>query len=352
MKNMIYEKDIENTLLLLKKTEIKNSRILVTGATGMICSCVVDILMKMNAEQGTNNMIYASGRSIDRLRARFERYHGSECLKFLRLDTAVPFELDIDVDYIIHGASNADPASMMQNPVETLKSNIIGIDTLLAYGVQKKVRRILYISSGEVYGSVKDGMPQGFSEHDSGYIDYSKPRVCYPSGKRAAEALCQCYISQYKSDVVIVRPCHIYGPTMLWSDSRAISAFIRNGINGENIVMKSDGTLVRSHCYVVDAAAAILFVLIHGNNGQAYNIADKNSVCSIAELAHIIAKEAGTEVKFDLPTGNEAASFSKVNRAVLDASKLEALGWSAQTNLADGIHKTIEILKHNKKEGF
>lgn len=348
MDNPTYIKDIQKTYELFEKGLISNSTILVTGATGMICSCVIDILMSWNKEKGANNTIYATGRSIERLQNRFKCYSDSDKLKFLELDTAKPFEITVDVDYIIHGASNADPASMMKNPVETLKSNIIGMDSLLNCAVKKNVKRTLYISSGEMYGKALEELENGFPEEYSGYINYSEPRTCYPSGKRAAETLCQCYIKQYNTDVVIVRPCHIYGPTMLWSDSRAISAFIKNGINGEKIVMKSAGTLVRSHCYVVDAAAAILYVLLYGEKGEAYNVADKMSICSIAELAHIIAEESGTEVEMVIPTEAELAGFAKRDKAVLDTLKLENIGWKPMTNLKNGICKTIEVLRECK----
>lgn len=348
MSKNYYEEDIRNTFSLFEKGIIKNCKILVTGATGMICSCIVDMLMQWNAELDADNVVYATSRNFDKLKKRFAKYEGDSHLQFLELDVATPFSLDIEIDYIIHGASNADPANMMKNPVETLKSNVVGMDCLLSYAVRKSVKRILYISSGEMYGNAIDNMPNGFEENYSGYIDYSKPRACYPSGKRAAETLCQCYISQYNSDIVIVRPCHVYGPTMLWTDSRAISAFIRNGINKEEIVMKSTGELVRSHCYVIDAASAILYVLVYGESGQAYNIADKSSVCSIAELAGVIAKTAGTRVEFDLPSEVEKAGYSGVNQAILNPDKLERLGWKAQTSLESGIKKTLEIMQERR----
>ena len=345
MKNPIYIKDIQETCKMFEKGILFNSKILITGATGMICSCIVDILMQWNLELDANNIIYATSRSIDKLKARFAKYEGDEKLHFLEIDVAQPFDLGVDVDYIIHGASNADPASMMNNPVETLKSNVLGMDCLLNCAVEKKVKRTLYISSGEMYGKALEELEHGFPENYSGYINYSEPRTCYPSGKRAAETLCQCYIKQYGTDVVIVRPCHIYGPTMLSSDSRAISTFIKNGINGEKIVMKSTGTLVRSHCYVVDAATAILYVLLYGEKGEAYNIADKKYICSIAELARTIAEEAETEVEMVIPTDTELAGFAKRDNAVLDATKLENMGWQPKTDLRTGINKTIAILK-------
>ena len=195
-----------------------------------------------------------------------------------------------------------------------------------------------------MYGLL-DEKNTSFSEDYVGYLDYSSPRTSYPSGKRATEVLCQSYISQYDADIVIARPCHIYGPTMKENDSRAICQFIRSGSKGKDIVLKSDGLLERSHCYVIDSATALLYILAFGENGEAYNISDRKSQCTIKELAEKIAEVSSVDIKFEIPTQNEKASFSKVNKAVLSSEKLEMLEWSAVTNLEDGIEKTINHLK-------
>ena len=132
----------------------------------------------------------------------------------------------------------------------------------------KKCRaRVLYVSSGEVYG-FNTGV-ESFTEDYCGPLSLLTPRACYPSGKRAAETLCACYYAQYNVEAVIARPCHVYGPTMTKADSRAVAQFIRNALNHEDIVMKSRGTQVRSMCYVADCAAALLTVLLKGEPSQA-----------------------------------------------------------------------------------
>src|SRR5699024_8541963 len=120
-------------------------------------------------------------------------------------------------------------------PVDTLLGNVTGTDHFLEYARTHGTKRFLYVSSGEMYGqpdASDERLKDGFYESYCGSVDYSDPRSCYPSGKRAAETLCQSYISQYDMEAVIVRPCHCYGPTQTESDTRAVSQFIRMGIAG------------------------------------------------------------------------------------------------------------------------
>jgi nucleoside-diphosphate-sugar epimerase len=348
IKNELYFNDVKNASEISGISALYGKSVLVTGATGMICSCLIDILMYHNAYNSGNITIYATGRSIDRLKAKFISYEGSELLNFVEYDVCESIGFDIKTDYIIHGASNADPANMAKYPVETLKANVIGIDSLLQYGKTHDVSRVLYVSSSEMYGQPDETVADGFTEDFSGYVDYSNPRSCYPSGKRAAEVMCQSYISQYGMDIVIARPCHIYGPTMLKSDPRAISAFINNGVNKEDIVMNSTGELVRSHCYVADAASGILHVLVNGECGQAYNVADSRSICSIAQLATYIADIAGTKATFKQQTEAEQKSYIAKKHAILNTAKIEATGWKPLTHIEDGLKKTITILSQSK----
>ncbi len=340
----LYQSDIKNASDILNIAKLFGKSILVTGASGMVCSCVIDILMYLNIHSNANIRIYASGRNTDKLKEKFKAYSDDSRLTFVQYDVCEDIKFDFDVDYIIHGASNADPANMSKYPVETLKANITGVDNLLCYAKKCNATRVIYISSGEMYGQPDETVADGFTEDFCGSLDYSNPRSCYPSGKRAAEVMCQSYISQYQMDVVIARPCHIYGPTMLKSDPRAISAFIMNGVRGEDIVMNSTGELVRSHCYVVDAATGILHVLINGESGQAYNVSDSESVCSIAQLAQYIAKIANTNAVFKQQTEDEKKSYLVKKHAILNASKLRATGWCPRTHIEDGLAKTIKIL--------
>lgn len=317
--------------------KLSGSNILVTGATGLIGGCLVEALM-MNPKKDYH--VYASGRNEERARYRFKDFIDDAAFHFIQYDVMNPLESDVTFDYIIHAASNASPNFFAKKPVEVIRSNMEGVVNLMEYGLQHGMKRMLYVSSGEVYG---EGDGRVFSEDYSGYVNCATPRACYPSSKRAAETLCVSYAAEYGADVVIARPCHTYGPYFTESDNRVYAQFIRNVLKGEDIVMKSTGEQFRSWCYVVDCVSALLHILMKGENGQAYNIADVNSNISIRELAEMIASIGGKKVVIDLPDADEKKGYNVVSRSVFTTQKIECLGW--------GIHlMMIQALQHTIKE--
>ena len=257
-----------------------------------------------------------------------------------------PLQSDIHFDYIIHAASNASPNFFASSPVEVMKSNIDGVAHLMDYGMSHGMKRFLYVSSGEVYG---EGDGRVFTEDYSGYVDCAKPRSCYPSSKRAAETLCVSYAAEYGADVVIARPCHTYGPHFTEQDNRVYAQFIRNVLRGEDIVMKSTGEQFRSWCYVVNCVLALLYILLKGANGEAYNIADAESNISIRELAEAIATIGGKKVVIDVPNADEKRGFNPVSKSVFSTEKLESLGWFSQTTISIGLINSIEEIKNYRR---
>lgn len=173
-------------------------------------------------------------------------------------------------------------------------------------------------------------------------MDILNQRASYPSSKRAAETLCVAYADEYDVETVIVRPGHIYGPSITENDSRATAQFTRKAHNNEDIIMKSAGNQIRSYCYTLDCASAILAVLINGKNGNAYNISNKNSVVSIRDIAEAIAECAGKKVVFENSSDIEKKGYNLMNNSSLDSEKLESLGWRAVFTLEEGVKRTLQ----------
>jgi len=338
---MAYIDDIKKSVTLdLPWEKLQDSNILISGATGLIGSCLIDILMSKNDR---NYNVFASGRNENRAKKRFKKYLNNPNFHFIQYDVIDYLEVDIDFHYIIHAASNASPNFFATKPVEIMKSNLYGICNLIDYGLNHNLKRFLYVSTGEIYG---EGDGRIFSEDYSGYLDCTKPRSCYPSSKRASETLCVSYGAEYNVDTVIARPSHTYGPFFTESDNRVYAQFIRNVLNGENIIMKSTGSQFRSWCYVVDCATALLYILLKGEKGQAYNIADGGSNISIKELAEMIAEIAEKKVIIDLPSDIEKKGFNIVTKSVFSTKKLESLGWSIEGNMREKMISTIEECKN------
>jgi len=337
-----YRKDILQIFEFdLPWEELSGANILVTGATGLIGGCLVEALM-MNPQR--DYQVYASGRNEARARKRFAAFAADEAFHFIRYDVMEPLDCEVCFDYIIHAASNGSPNFFAQQPVEVMKANLFGVSNLMEYGLSHGMKRMLYVSSGEVYG---EGDGRVFSEDYSGYVDCTKPRSSYPSSKRAAETLCVSYAAEYGADVVIARPCHTYGPHFTEQDNRAYAQFIRNVLRGEDIVMKSAGEQMRSWCYVVDCVSALLHILLKGESGQAYNVADARSNISIRQLAETIAEIGGRKVVVDVPDADEKRGFNPVTKSVFSTERLEALGWTVHLDIRKGLAHTVSEMKEN-----
>ena len=351
IKNQRYQQDLNQIIATdLPWKKMKNKSILISGASGLIGSCLIDALMKTNTEQNLNCNIYALGRNAERAHSRFDYCWSNEYFHFFSCDINNPIAIPgIDrIDYILHLASNTHPLAYANDPIGTITANIFGTYQLLEFATTHYTERFVLASSNEIYGENR-GDQERFDETYCGYIDSNTMRAGYPESKRCAEALCQAYIRQKNVDTVIARFTRTYGPTMQMTDSKAISQFIKKGLNREDIVLKSEGTQFYSYTYVSDAVTGLLTILLCGNKGEAYNIADEKSDIMLKDLAGQIAEIAGTKVIFELPDDVERAGYSKATKARLDGSKLQELGWKASYSMQEGLEETLAIL--NEADG-
>lgn len=334
--NKLYIAAIDEIIRDIDFSPMYGASVLVTGATGLLGKPVADTLTRLNEVKNAGIGVYAASRSEESFAARFENKKGLFYLAYNLNE-----RLDGKFDYIIHAASNADPKMFAEDPVGTMTANFTGACNLLENARERGCGRFLFVSSGEVYGQY-DGKTDAFGEDYSGRVDFTEPRGCYPSAKRAAENLAACYAYQYGVDTVTVRPSHTYGPTQLKRDSRAMSQFFRAASEGRDIVLKSTGETVRSYTCVFDAVSGIFTVLLKGARGEAYNIANSASAVSIAALAREIASYAGVKVVFDI---GEVKGAGSISRGVLSGEKLEKLGWRPKYPLSRGAVTTLDIMK-------
>lgn len=340
----VYVQDLEEAVYRVKELEqLKGKTVFLTGASGLIGSYLVDMLLTANRILDLQVRIYAAGRSRERLRERFKGAE-TESLVYVEQDVEKPVNQGFAVDYVIHAASNAYPAAFLQDPVGTVMGNIAGTKNLLDYARTHGAKRFLFVSSGEVYGQGASDV-EVYTEEYSGYVDYLSVRSCYPAGKRTAETLCCAYTSQYGLDTVIVRPSHIYGPNTTKQDNRATVQFMENVMDGKDIALNSAGNQMRSYTYVADCGAAILTVLLQGKTGQAYNIANRNSRVTIAGFARETARQTGHQVVFQNPDKVQLAQRTPVARQVLDSSKLEGLGFAPVFDIEAGISHTLQVMQ-------
>lgn len=339
--NKLYLEDLDMALAaVVDLGKLRGQTVLVTGATGLIGSFLVDALCRANDCFSLDARVVASGRSMARLSHRFGGCSRSG-LSLEKVDVSLPIGPERRVDYIIHAASNAHPASITSDPVGTVRANVDGVRNLLEWGSLHGCRRMLFVSSGEVYGQMPLNAP-AFTEHEQGYVDPLEIRSCYPLSKRAAENLCVSYTGQFGLETVVARPCHTFGACATNSDSRAHEQFISAAAARRDVVLKSAGTQVRSYMYVADTVPGILTALVAGESCRAYNVANPDITVSVAELAQQAAQAGGVRVISEIPPVLKAHQ-TPISRQVLDSSALIGLGWHPRFGLGEALSRTISI---------
>ena len=325
--------------------DLKGTSLLLSGATGMIGSLLMDALLFKDEKEGLGCKVIALGRSTEKAKTRFGYCWDSPFFQFVECDVnkVETMPEDVRADYVLHLASNTHPVAYATDPIGTITANIIGTQNMLELAVRCKSKRFLFASSNEIYGENR-GDTELFDESYCGYIDCNSLRAGYPESKRCGEALCQAFKKQKGMDVVIARLTRSFGPTLQLTDTKALTQFLKNAINKEDIVLKSAGTQYYSYTYAADAVTGLLTVLLKGESGEAYNVADQTCDIQLRDLARMIADLSGTKVVFDLPDETEVVGFSKATKARLDGGKLKALGWRLMYSLEEGIRRTLAVL--------
>ena len=344
--NKLYIENLKNIASVHNFEHLSKKTMMISGATGMIGTCLIDLIMYVNRTQNKNIKIIALGRSREKAASRFPDYIGLPQFEFIECDITKPLpHITIPIDYIIHAASTTHPIAYATEPIGTITSNVFGTINLLEYGIQHGLKRFIFVSSVEIYGENRGDIEE-FSEDYCGYINSNTLRAGYPESKRLCEALCQAYRKQKGIEIIIPRLTRSFGPTMLMSDSKAISQFIKNGLYNEDIILKSEGNQLYTYTYALDAASGILACILQGKDGEAYNIADNANNITLKDLAKLIADYCGTQVKFDIPNDIEKAGYSTATKALMKTEKANSeLHWHVTFKIKDGIQNTIDILK-------
>lgn len=326
-------------------TALEGATVGVSGATGMVGTFLVDLLMHMARAGVLDVRVVALGRSEAKACKRLP-YFGDERFAFEEYNVTVPGTLpEAAADVVVHLASTTHPRAYATQPISTITSNVTGMQNLIEWQLASgEGGRFCFASSVEVYGENRGDVGR-FDESYCGYLDCNTLRAGYPESKRLGEALCQAYASERGARVFVPRLPRIYGPTLLPSDTKALSQFLHKAVAGEDVVLKSEGTQEFSYLYVVDAVSGLLWVLTRGEAGLAYNVADPSGDVRLRDLAVMIARAGGGDVVFELPDEVERAGYSTATRALLDGSRLRSLGWRARYGIEEGIDRTLRVMR-------
>ena len=369
MNKMFYDnnitKDLSNICEKLgKKNEKLNlSTVLITGGAGFLGYYLCYYFMFLRAEHQisvsvilTDNFMRGKPDWVNELEIEFaDFFHVVEHNIVRPLPSEV---IKKEPDYIIHAASIASPIFYRKSPVETMDANILGLRSLLDYAVARNltsepINGFLFFSSSEIYGSPhKAYIPT--PEHYNGNVSCTGPRACYDESKRFGETLCVNFTRQYKIPITIARPFNNYGPGLKLKDGRVVSDFASNILNGEDIVLLSDGSASRTFCYISDAVHGYLLILLAGSPGEAYNVGIEKPEISIKKFADLFSRVGeritGKRSKI-IAAKSDDPDYTADNpeRRCPDITKLRSIGYDPTVTLEEGLYRTLLWYQKNQK---
>lgn len=325
----------------------RKKTILITGATGLVGGLIARALVCANEEQGLDLNVIALVRNqekAEKLLAAFLPYG----LTIIEGDILLPLSIEAPVDYIFHAASMTASKDFVDRPVETIWTTTAGTRTMLELAKEKKVSGMVYLSSMEIYGVVS---PEQFNvrETDYGYIDPLQVRSSYSEGKRIAEGLCGAYASEYQVPVKTARLAQTFGAGISKQENRVFAQFARSIMQGDDIVLHTDGSKAHCYCYTSDVVLGLLTVLLKGKNGEAYNISNPDTFGSIREMAEMLIREypeSGSKLVFDIPEDANQYGYAPTSRMLINSDKLQALGWKPTVGLSEMFVRLMRTMKY------
>jgi len=323
--------------------KLKGKTILLTGASGMLGSYIMSVLVSLNRDHDFGMQLYGLMRHLEKLDREVR-----EQICVIQQSVTEPIRTDVRFDYILHTASPASPLIMRHDPVGTIAANTLGAWYTLKLAQESGAEGYLFISSREIYGQPYENQ-ELFTEDTYGFVDPLNPRSCYPEGKKAAETMCASYRAQYGLNTKIARLAHTFGPGMTIDDGRVQADFLRDVVNHRNIVLKSEGLAVRTYTYVRDAVSALFYILLNSPDDEmVYNISSEESTVSIRQLAEAMASaypERELSLVFDIPETSGNDGTAPFTLGILSSDKIKGIGWQPKHALKDGIRRTVSYLE-------
>ncbi len=332
--------------VLLQK--LSGCHVLITGANGLIPGTLLASLALAKREFGiavtVTALCHNNRKNVDALLKA--GYDNVEVVTGNLADGLPEALHNKRFDYIVHGASLASPVKYLAHRMDTMKVNVLATLQLLEKAQADNATNVLYIGSGEIYGSPEaENVPT--PENYLPTVNHLTDRACYSESKRFAESLCMQFSLETGQTVSVVRPIHIFGPGLLRNDGRVVADFLGNALAGDTIVVKSDGSDRRAFCYSVDANLMLLHVLLEHTEGfDVFNIGNPDNDVSIASLAKTVAHIGGVGV--EILGVKPTAAMGTPARSAPDIDKIRRrFGLTPRFGLQEGLELTLEWMRDN-----
>lgn len=325
-------------------TELEGKTIAVTGSTGLLGACMVHCLLALKAQRGVNLHIVAIARNMEKAVRLFGEER--EELSYYQYDfsSTEPFQPKRKVDYLFHFAAPTASKDFVEKPVETMNMVYMGMQNILNYAEQAKLESLVLASTLEVYGTITDDSPP-LTEDKQGYLDPMATRSSYPLAKRAAEGLCHNYAVEKQVKVKVARLAQTFGAGVSKQDNRVFAQFARSVIHNEDIILHTTGELSRCYCYTTDAISAMLYILLKGEDGTAYNVANEATYISILQMAELVAETFNPNHVHVVIEKQESLGYSPTTKLRLDTQRIQSLGWTPYYNMKDMFGRLIASMK-------
>ncbi len=356
MPNSILLSDLEaiHAIVAPQRERFKNSTVLLTGCAGFLGYYFLNYLVRYAEELGIrkviglDSMILARPAWLDALAKAFPDTLALKNFDISR-DRLSAVDGAQDARFVVHMASIASPTFYRQYPLETVDANIWGLRHILDfYRGSHALRGLLFFSSSEVYGD-PDAAHIPTPEDYRGNVACFGPRACYDESKRFGEMLCHIFATKYGVPVTLARPFNNYGPGMRLDDKRLPADLARCVVQGEDIVLHSDGSPTRTFCYIADAIAGYFLVLLH-EQFDAFNIGIEKPEITVGQLAAIY-RDAGRDIfGYEGQVVHAASddadylSHNPQRRCPVIAKARSVLGYAPKVMVEDGVRRYLRFL--------
>jgi UDP-glucose 4-epimerase len=316
----------------------KNKNIFITGGAGFIANTLIANLIENN-----KITVYDNFHRDTLTNSKYQNHKNIKVIKGDVLNKDFLTESMKGSEIVVHAAGIAGIDTVIRNPVKTMQVNMIGTaNTLEAAHINGVTDRVIDFSTSEIFGS----MAYKSSEQDNTVAGSAgEARWVYAVSKLAGEHLAHAYYKQYKLPTVTVRPFNVYGPGQ--TGEGAIQIFIKKALKKEDIFINGDGNQIRAWCYVDDFVDCLMKCIESPNAvGESFNLGNSRAVITILGLAQTVCRVLGSKslIKF------KKELSADIELRIPSVKKTEEiLGFKAKVDLEEGILKTAEYFKSDRK---
>ncbi len=324
---------------------LDGKHVVITGASGLLARYLVETISWWNEHHAEKPCrLSAIVRTEPSENSEYSYLLNTKDVQFITHDARTAVHPLDNVDYYVLAATKGSPKYYLQDPTQTLSLNGGGLEAWLTHAKNSQPEKVLYISSGEVYGTPgPDHIPTPETYHCT--LNPTDPRAIYAGSKIFGELQSLSFQRQYGVPVTIARPFQVFGPGIRANDGRAMGDFLFAASRGEDIALQSAGNALRTFMYIADATRAFLKQLVHAQPGSIYNVGCEEPEISILDLAHRIASQAASELQVTVANPDKGTLGSPV-RSCPDTRKIhDDLGFSPQHSVDDLISRTLSWLE-------